>query len=152
LTAWADASIDYRAEKPRAVRHAEEKPYVLTPPPAAAPRINGASAFGARPGHPVLYTIAASGDRPMTFSAENLPPGLALDGNTGRITGEVAKRGEYRVRITAKNRRGSATREIVFAIGDTLALTPPMGWNSWNSFADAVTAADVRASADIFVR
>ena len=28
------------------------------------------------------------------------------------------------------------------------ALTPPMGWNSWNHFACKVTAADVRAAAD----
>ena len=30
----------------------------------------------------------------------------------------------------------------------TLAATPPMGWNSWNHFACAVTADDVRAAAD----
>ena len=28
------------------------------------------------------------------------------------------------------------------------ALTPPMGWNSWNHFACKVTATDVRAAAD----
>ena len=32
-----------------------------------------------------------------------------------------------------------------------LAATPPMGWNSWNHFAEKVTDADVRASADIIV-
>lgn len=30
----------------------------------------------------------------------------------------------------------------------TLAATPPMGWNSWNHFACKVTAADIRAAAD----
>ncbi|MBM4094481.1 MAG: hypothetical protein FJ276_34520 [Planctomycetes bacterium] len=30
---------------------------ILTPPPPPQPRINGAKAFGVRPGHPVLYTI-----------------------------------------------------------------------------------------------
>jgi alpha-galactosidase len=29
-----------------------------------------------------------------------------------------------------------------------LAMTPPMGWNSWNHFAGKITAADVRAMAD----
>jgi len=33
----------------------------------------------------------------------------------------------------------------------TLATTPPMGWNSWNHFADKVTEADVRAAADAMV-
>ena len=30
----------------------------------------------------------------------------------------------------------------------TVAATPPMGWNSWNHFACKVTAADIRAAAD----
>ncbi len=34
---------------------------------------------------------------------------------------------------------------------DGLALTPPMGWNSWNHFGDRVTAADVRRAADELV-
>jgi alpha-galactosidase len=32
-----------------------------------------------------------------------------------------------------------------------LARTPPMGWNSWNHFAQRVTDADVRAAADAMV-
>ena len=32
-----------------------------------------------------------------------------------------------------------------------LAALPPMGWNSWNHFAEHVTDADVRSSADILV-
>lgn len=32
-----------------------------------------------------------------------------------------------------------------------LAKTPPMGWNSWNHFAEKVTDADVRATADLLV-
>lgn len=32
-----------------------------------------------------------------------------------------------------------------------VAATPPMGWNSWNYFADKVTDADVRAAADAMV-
>jgi alpha-galactosidase len=33
----------------------------------------------------------------------------------------------------------------------TLAATPPMGWNSWNHFAEHVTDADVRTAADLMV-
>jgi alpha-galactosidase len=32
-----------------------------------------------------------------------------------------------------------------------VAATPPMGWNSWNHFANRVTDADVRAAADMMV-
>ena len=43
---------------------------ILPPKPGLEPRINGARVFGARPGRPILYTIAATGERPMAFSAE----------------------------------------------------------------------------------
>src|SRR5580698_3072544 len=33
----------------------------------------------------------------------------------------------------------------------TAAATPPMGWNSWNHFANHVTDADVRSAADMLV-
>ena len=33
----------------------------------------------------------------------------------------------------------------------TLAARPPMGWNSWNHFAEKVTDSDLRATADALV-
>ena len=52
---------------------------IRTPPPSAAPRINGPTVFGVRPGSPVLYTIPATGERPVTFAVDGLPAGLVLD-------------------------------------------------------------------------
>ena len=49
---------------------------VLTPKPPATPRINGPKVFGVRPGHPFLFTIPATGERPMEFAADGLPAGL----------------------------------------------------------------------------
>jgi alpha-galactosidase len=40
---------------------------------------------------------------------------------------------------------------IAEAQSPPLAATPPMGWNSWNHFAEKVTDADVRAAADALV-
>jgi alpha-galactosidase len=40
---------------------------------------------------------------------------------------------------------------LAFAQGNGPALTPPMGWNSWNHFACKVTEADVRSAADAIV-
>jgi alpha-galactosidase len=40
---------------------------------------------------------------------------------------------------------------LAFAQGNGPALTPPMGWNSWNHFACNVTEADVRSAADAIV-
>src|SRR5881628_3021370 len=75
---------------------------ILTPPPPATPRINGPRVYGERPGRPFLYTIPATGERPMTFSADGLPDGLSLNGKTGRITGSVANAGEFQVTLRAK--------------------------------------------------
>ena len=64
----------------------------LTPPTAPTPRIKGATVFGVRPGAPFLFTIAASGERPMTFAAENLPDMKAL---TDYIHAKGLKAGIY---------------------------------------------------------
>jgi alpha-galactosidase len=127
------------------------QPPILTPPPSPAPRINGAMVFGVRPGSPFLYTIAASGDRPMTFSARGLPKGLALDSAAGRISGKLTRAGEHRVVLRAENARGHAERTLRIVAGDRLALTPPMGWNSWYCWSESVSDEKVRASAKALV-
>src|SRR5437868_351746 len=128
------------------------EPYILTPPAPASPRINGASVFGVRPGSPFLFTIAATGDRPMSFSAQNLPQGLKLDPATGRITGTLAMKGEHSVMLRAKNSRGSVEKKFRIVCGDQIALTPPMGWNSWNCFAGEVSEVRVKSAADAMVK
>jgi alpha-galactosidase len=120
---------------------------ILTPPPPATPRINGPSVYGQRPGRPFLYTIPTTGERPMAFAAEGLPPGLTVDAQTGRITGAIARPGEYAVTLRATNAKGSADRRFKIVIGDRIALTPPMGWNSWNCWAGAVDQDKVLRSA-----
>ena len=127
-------------------------PYILTPPAPATPRINGANVFGVRPGSPFLYTIPATGDRPMTFSAKDLPRGLELDAKTGRITGTLKNKGEFIVTLAAENSLGAAEKKFRIACGGQIALTPPMGWNSWNCFAHAVSADKVKRAADAMVK
>jgi alpha-galactosidase len=127
-------------------------PYILTPAAPATPRINGASVFGVRPGSPFLFTIPATGERPMMFSAKNLPRGLKLDSQTGRITGALKKKGEFTVTLGAKNSLGAAEKKFRIVCGDQIALTPPMGWNSWNCFAGAVSEEHVKSAADAMVK
>ena len=43
------------------------------------PRINGARVYGERPGRPFLFTIPATGQEPITYTAEGLPEGLSLE-------------------------------------------------------------------------
>jgi alpha-galactosidase len=125
---------------------ASEK-YILTPKEPDMPRINGAKVFGVRPGSPFLFTIAATGSRPMSFAGQGLPDGLTLDKETGHISGKVEKPGTYSVTLKATNSLGTAERELKIVVGDKIALTPPMGWNSWNCWSANVSDKNVRASA-----
>lgn len=149
---WVDAKFDVVGEKPEAVAAPRGPAEILTPKPLPTPRINGTKVFGVRPGSPFLFTIPATGERPMEFSAEGLPDTLKLDPATGRITGTVEKRGEYVVTLRAKNALGTAERKFKIVVGDTLALTPHMGWNSWYCFDMRVTDRNMRDAADAMVR
>ena len=124
---------------------------ILTPKPPLAPRINGARIFGVRPGHPFLFTIAATGQRPMSFSARALPSGLVLDPQTGQITGRIARAGEYLSTLQASNQFGSASGRFKIVCGETLALTPHMGWNSWYVWENHVTDQIIRDAAEAMV-
>jgi alpha-galactosidase len=88
----------------------------------------------------------------MQFSADGLPDGIKIDGASGRITGHVTKPGTYEVTLRAKNAKGNASKPFRIVCGDQIALTPPMGWNSWNCFAREVSADKVKRAADVFVR
>lgn len=125
---------------------AKEK-YILTPEAPETPRINNPLVYGARPGNPFLMTIMASGNRPMTFEASGLPAGLKLDTSTGFITGKTELRGDFKVLLKAMNEKGVAEKEITLKIGDRIALTPPMGWNSWNCWGLSVDDEKVREAA-----
>ncbi len=127
-------------------------PIILTPKPSPKPRINGPKVFGVRPGNPFLFTIPATGTRPMEFDAEGLPPGLTLEKATGRMTGMVNVKGTFNVILRAKNSLGSVARPFRIEVGNRIALTPPLGWNSWNCFADAVDDNKVRSAADAMVK
>jgi len=129
-----------------------EKKVILTPKPGPKPRINGPKVYGCRPGRPIIYRIPCTGKRPMSFSAENLPQTLRLDAATGIITGSAPEqRGEYPVTLKATNSRGSMQRPFKIVVGDTLALTPPMGWNSWYIHYARVTDGHMRRAADAMI-
>ncbi len=112
---------------------------ILTPKQGPEPRINGPKVFGVRPAHPLVFTIPASGARPMTFTADHLPPGVRVDLNTGQISGALAKPGSYSIALHARNASGTATRAFKIVVGETIALTPPMGWNHYNIYGTRIT-------------
>jgi alpha-galactosidase len=148
---WAEAKVEFNGTRLSIIATPREEAVVLTPKPVAKPRVNGARIFGVRPGHPFLFTIPTTGERPMTFGAENLPEGLQVDPRTGQITGQLKNRGEFNVVLRASNSVGTAAGPFKIVCGDTLALTPHMGWNSWYVWENHVTDQIMRAAADAMV-
>jgi alpha-galactosidase len=151
---WAGAAI--------IMASAATRPETMAPPadPApsiassrsAEPRLNNPRITGATPGRPFLFRIPASGEGLLTFAARNLPPGLTLDAKTGIISGTLAKEGRTKVAVTVTGPKGKAAGDITIVAGaHALALTPPLGWNSWNVWAATVDDAKVRAAADALV-
>ena len=149
---WADASLVMSRGRPSVGSAIKEDAIILTPQSSPQPRINSARVFGVRPGAPFLFTIAATGDRPMTFTAKGLPRGLKLDKNTGQITGNLKNKGESLVTLRAKNKLGTAEQKFKIVCGPQIGLVPALGWNSWNCFASAVTEEKVKSAADAMVK
>jgi alpha-galactosidase len=89
-----------------------------------------------------LFTISGTGTPPLRYAAENLPSGLSVNPDDGRITGTIVARTPrtYVVRLSVENSLGVARGELRIVVGDEIALTPPMGWNSWNCWARVVDA------------
>jgi alpha-galactosidase len=132
LAGAAPGDISAPSVSPASENQAASEPPILTPPAAKTPRINGPKIFGVRPGSPFLFSIPATGERPMQYSADGLPSGLQLDAATGRITGQLNQKGAYPVTLHVKNSLGQSDRPFKIIVGDEIGLTPAMGWNNYN--------------------
>jgi alpha-galactosidase len=115
------------------------------------PVFHGAKIVGNRPGTDFLFTVPATGERPITFFSKDLPEGLNMEATTGIIRGRVNEAGEYKVRVIAANTQGKTEHELKIVIGDKLCLTPPLGWNSWNVFTNTLDEKMVMEMADAMV-
>jgi alpha-galactosidase len=115
--------------------------------PPAAPRLLGPTILGAVPNSPLLYTIAASGQRPLTFAASGLPAGLSLDPSTGQIAGNAGAAARSIFTVTAANGVGTDQTTLTLDVGGEPAPTPPMGWNSYDSYGASVTESDMLSQA-----
>jgi len=148
---WANSGFTVSGDAAQIKAYVEEAE-ILTPKAGSQPKINGARVFGVRPGSPFLFTIPATGDRPMKFTVKNLPNGLSLDRKSGQITGTLSQAGTYKLTLMAKNKLGENKREFRIVCSDQLALTPPMGWNSYNLWGCShVSDQQIREIADVFV-
>lgn len=111
------------------------------------PRLTGPAIFGVRPGSPLRHRLTASGDGPLRFEADRLPDGVTIDARTGLLAGRLEQPGRHVIRVAAAGPGGRSERDFTIVCGHRLALTPPMGWSSWNCWQDRVSADHVLASA-----
>ena len=149
---WVDAVFTFKdGTKPLPFPQASRQLGILTPPAPKAPRINSPARYGARPGHPIIFKVPVTGEKPVevSFSVDGgKKADLRLDHATRTLTGSVAEAGEYPITFIAKNAHGSAEKKMTLVVGDKLCLTPPMGYNSWNAFAGGVNEEKMRIAAD----
>ncbi len=136
----------------KSVNASREVPYILTPPTPKTPKINGAKIVGVRPDSPFLFKIPATGEKPLNYDVIDLPKGLTVDHKTGNITGKMEREGNYKVMLVVSNQLGKAQSVFRILVGDQIALTPPMGWNSWNCWGLSVSDEKVRQSAAAMVK
>jgi hypothetical protein len=113
----------------------------------AAPRINGAPTLGIQPRTPFLYCVAVTGDAPITLNCIGLPSGLKIDAKTGIISGTVSSPGDHEFKVSARNAAGQAEATFHLVAGEALALTPPLGWNSYDAYGDSVYESEVLTNA-----
>ncbi len=117
---------------------------------AEIPSINGPAVYGVQPTRTFIYRIPTSGDRPIQWQVKSLPQGVSIKRNI--LTGSLATPGRYPLTILAKNASGTTSRTLTLVCGDTIALTPPMGWNSWYSYSEAVSQASIEKVANLLVK
>ncbi len=154
MAAWVNGKITYSGDvTPKAVTNktvSGNAPKILTPAESELPKINYPKVIGATEGKPFIFAIPVTGKKPLQVTIDNLPKGLVLDSGTGIITGtSPAQKGTFILNVTVKNSLGEAKDKIELKVGDLLALTPPMGWNSWNAGGMSVDQVKIRAAADV---
>ena len=125
--------------------------YILTPAAPAEPRFNTTPLYGVRPNSPIHFRFGVSGEKPMKFSSADLPKGLSLNHDNGALSGSLEKAGSYTFTVKATNAKGEQTQKFTIRCGSTIALTPPMGWNSWNCWGLSVTQDKVVSSAKALI-
>jgi uncharacterized delta-60 repeat protein len=91
---------------------------------APIPRISASLIATGKPGQTFSLTPVAE-NGPSTFAAQGLPPGLAVNPQTGGITGIPTRGGDFLVTLTARNSFGISRHHIRWFIGPYI-----LGWGN----------------------
>jgi alpha-galactosidase len=153
---WADAAlvlVPGATARPETAALPPDAPLPLHHGNSPVPAIHGPRVVGTTPGRPLLFRIPATGEGVLRYAARGLPPGLRCDPETGIVSGSVARAGTYVADVVVRSARGVGRRKLTIVAGEgKLALTPPMGWNSWYAWFDGVDQEKMAAAADAMVR
>lgn len=87
----------------------------LTVDALTAPVITSVTALSVDVGWPFSYQITAT-KSPTGFGATGMPPGVALDAASGRITGRPTATGTYAIQLGATNQTGTGTATLTLTI------------------------------------
>ena len=95
--------------------------FVAVPPPSISSSNNTQPAIV---GNSFSWTVVATNS--PTYSATGLPPGLAISGSTGAISGTPTTVGNWSAQITAANQSGSASQTLPFSVCARPVITSPL--------------------------
>lgn len=89
---------------------------------------------------------------PIKIKVEGLPEGLTYDPITRVVSGSSSFAGRKTIIITANNDFGEDRKLVVYRSDMGIAVTPPMGWNSWNCWGLNVDQDKVKEAVDAMVK
>lgn len=154
-SAWAGAWIlagSEDASLPNPVPAPKEIIPSIMHPEDLSPRIHHPVLVGGSPGKPFLFRLPVTGRSPMRVTAKGLPKGIGIERDKGILAGVPKEAGRYSVQVIARNAHGRARSLLTLRLEPgCLALTPPMGWNSWNIHGCTVDQEKVSRSARALV-
>jgi len=157
---WADARIEYEGVAPVAVNACGPADASDPDPQIAialdnrsiAPRITAPAVVALQPGKPFAWAIPSLGVGPLSYSVQGLPPGLSLNPVTGVVTGVVSAPGGHELLLAVSGPGGTDHSRVRLVCGPELALTPPLGWNSYDNFGAKVTEEEFLGNAEVMAR
>lgn len=79
------------------------------------PVVTSSGTVAGQVGTALLYTVTGS-NTPTSYSASNLPPGLAINTGSGVISGTPTTAGSYSATVNATNPGGTGSATVVFTI------------------------------------
>jgi hypothetical protein len=82
----------------------------------APPVFTSSTNLTGQQGAPFSFKLTATGSAPITFSSEELPNGLSLNGTSGQISGVPVVPGIFTVTVFASNAASNVTGSVTFTI------------------------------------